>query len=79
MQDSQKEKEADNYATNALWTNKYPEDEFASIFNPYASARQLQRIARERKVNLAIVTGQYKYYCTKKECKKHLHNLQRFA
>lgn len=66
MQDSQKEKEANNYATNAIWSHEYPEDEFASIFNPYASARQLQQIARERRVHPAIVTGQYQFYCTRK-------------
>lgn len=66
MNKNQQEKEANDFATNALWSGDYPEIEFSSIQNPYAATRQLQRIARERKVNPAIVTGQYQFYCTKK-------------
>lgn len=60
---NQQEREANEYATNAIWGGMMPEELFADIANPYGASIHLKRISQQYKVNVGIVTGQYQHYC----------------
>jgi len=71
MNISQQEKEANEYATNCLWNGESPEALFSDIENPYASAKTLTTIARRKRMNVGIVTGQYQFFCSQKKLVKN--------
>lgn len=63
---NQQEREANEYATDAIWGGMLPEELFADIANPYGASKHLKRISQQYKVNVGIVTGQYQHYCDEK-------------
>lgn len=63
MIDDEREAEANKYATNALWRGNSPIEVFSEIENPYAAANKLKTIARNNRMNVGIVTGQYHHFC----------------
>lgn len=77
MNMSQQEKEANEYATNSLWSGESPEALFLDIENPYASAKILTAIARRKRMNVGIVTGQYQFFCSQKKLVKNSYTICR--
>lgn len=71
MNISQQEKEANEYAILSLWGGERPESIFSEIENPYASAKVLKAIARRKRMNVGIVTGQYQFFCSQKKLVKN--------
>lgn len=71
MNVSRQEKEANEYAINSLWSGESPESLFSDIENPYASAKILTAIARRKRINVGIVTGQYQFFCAQKKLVKN--------
>lgn len=63
MQVNQQEKEANSFATDALWSGDLPDDFFTDIANPYAAANKLISISKRKRMNVGIVTGQYQHFC----------------
>lgn len=63
MVDDEKETQANQYATDALWGGNSPIEAFSDIENPYAAANKLKAIARINRMNVGIVTGQYHHFC----------------
>lgn len=61
--ENEKELQANQYATDALWQGHSPIEMFADIENPYAAASKLKAIARRNRMNVGIVTGQYHHFC----------------
>ena len=71
MNNNQYEKEANEFATRSLWSDESPESLFSEIENPYASANALNAIARRKRMNVGIVTGQYQFFCSQKKLVKN--------
>ena len=71
MNTNQQEEEANKYATCSLWSDESPEIIFSEIENPYASAKILNAIARRKRMNVGIVTGQYQFFCSQKQLVKN--------
>ncbi len=58
-----REDEANKYATSAIWLGDDPINVFGHITNPFAAANYLKRISSERKINLGVVVGQFRFFC----------------
>ncbi len=71
MVNNEKETEANQYATEALWNGSSPIEAFSDIENPYAAANRLKEIARNNRMNVGIVTGQYHHFCHERNLVKN--------
>lgn len=69
--DDEKETQANQYATDALWSGNSPIEAFSDIENPYAAANNLRAIARTNRMNVGIVTGQYHHFCQERNLVKN--------
>lgn len=58
-----RESEANHYATLSLWDGAVPADFFGGITNPFGAAPILKKIAKARHMNLGVVTGQFQHFC----------------
>lgn len=59
----ERESQANNYATESIWQGKNLYDVFGNIQNPFGAAPILKSIARRRRMNPAVVAGQYRHFC----------------
>lgn len=69
--DDEREAQANEYATNALWRGNSPIEAFSEIENPYAAANKLKAIAINNRMNVGIVTGQYHHFCQERNLVKN--------
>lgn len=58
-----RENQANEYAKESIWQGKDLFDVFGNIQNPFGAAPILKRIARRRRMNPAVVAGQYRHFC----------------
>ncbi len=71
MVNDEKEHQANEFATKALWNGISPEEAFSEIENPYGAAYDLRYIARNNRMNVGIVTGQYHHFCQERNIVKN--------
>lgn len=66
-----KEQEANQYATDAIWKGENLNKIFSNIKNPLSASRYLKNIAISRHLNPGVVAGQYRHYCYVNELTKN--------
>jgi HTH-type transcriptional regulator/antitoxin HigA len=69
--EDEREKQANKYATQALWNGHSPSEIFSDIKNPYAAENILRAIAQKCNMNVGIVTGQYHHFCQERNIVKN--------
>ena len=57
-----KEKEANDFAVNALCGNAPLEDYFVKWFNPFSAKGEIIKVANKYKIHRSIITGQFQHY-----------------
>lgn len=55
--------EANDFAAKAIWRNINYFEIFNGINLPFASAKYLEKVAENLKINIGIIVGQYQHFC----------------